>query len=121
MNLDAAAYDIYVCVRCTNGQDSQDMNGWRFILNNACSSSMTAPAKTDVTLAYAASSAAEAISPQSGVAWVPDTVFSNTIAGCEITSCTLYDAGCTTAYSGSEVTFSTSSITAIKTDIDGYA
>ena len=82
---------------------------------------MTAPAKTDVTLAYAASSAAEAISPQSGVAWVPDTVFSNTIAGCEIISCTLYDSGCTAAYSGSKVTFSTSSITAIKTEIGGYA
>ena len=86
-----------------------------------CGSSLSAATGTaDVTLTYTAGASAEAISPDSTTStWDPDTVFSST-AGCPITSCTLYESGCSTAYSGSDLTFSMTSITAVKTNTAGY-
>ena len=86
-----------------------------------CGSSLSAATGTaDVTLAYEAGSTAESISPDSSTStWDPDTVFSS-IAGCPVTSCNLYNSGCTTLFSGSDVTLSLTSITAVKTNTAGY-
>ena len=119
-----AGYNTYTCVRCTTGYDTVDLNGWQFVQRaDACVSSLSTPSSSSiasVNLAYTAGAAAMAISPTSST-WAPDTVFSISAACPSMTSCTAYLAGCSTLYTGSEITVSNTAITAIKTVEAGYS
>ena len=120
-----AGYSYTICVSCTNGVQTVTENRWVVTLTG-CGSTLTAPTSTPdpVSLTYSSSDSSDRIYPLSSMSstdW--DTYFANTASSnCPITSCSLFEAGCSTALTSPVSIGSTSpfNVIALKSDAAGY-
>ena len=130
-----AGYQWDACVVCTNGAeaDQQEMDSWTIAQVKDCTTSLIEYSGdlTDINVqnVYTAAALATSVAPSSPstafTTW--DAFFSNSDAGCLISSCTISDSGScgSGSFSGNaDITFDSASpwgITAEKANADGYS
>jgi hypothetical protein len=81
-------YSYQICIRCSNGWQTTDLDYWLISQSQDCSPTLsTPPTPTSVYLAYIMGASDEAVTPTpTFTTW--DALFSNSYtAGCPITSC----------------------------------
>ena len=63
----AAGFTKSLCIECTNGDDTQSLDGWSITQSaDPCANTLSGGTKTDVTLDFSSITASEGISPTSG-------------------------------------------------------